>query len=634
VPILTAERLRMAYGHVALLEGADLRLEPGERVCLLGRNGAGKSTLLQVVSGEVAPDAGTVWRAPGLRVARLAQDVLLGGPRSVFDVVAEGLGSLGALVSDYHHAAVSVAADPAPERLARLGELQQRLERADGWRLEQRVELVLSRLALPADTPIDTLSGGLRRRVLLAQALASSPDLLLLDEPTNHLDIDAIAWLEEFLLGYAGTLLFVTHDRALVSRLATRIVELDRGRLTSWAGDYDAYRRRRQERLEAEQVDWERLDTKLAREEAWLRRGIKARRTRDEGRVRALVALREARAGRREHTGVVRMELDGADPSGKLVFALEDVSLRYGAQVVIDRCSTRILRGHRVGVIGPNGSGKSTFLRLLLGELAPSSGEVRRGANLHIAYYDQQREQLDPAATVFETVGEGRQTVVVGGRERHVAGYLSDFLFPRERMQSPVHALSGGERNRLLLARLLARPANVLVLDEPTNDLDVETLELLEDLLEEFDGTILLVSHDRVFLDNVVTSTLAFEPGGRVREYVGGWDDYRRQRTAEEQAAVPEKPTARARPQRERAPADAARLSYRDRQELEALPERIAELERERAVLEAEMGDAGFYLQGAQAMTSAVARAETVTQEIDRLYERWYELESRGSGAR
>ncbi len=529
VPLVALDHLHHAYGYLPLLDDVALQVEPGERVAIIGRNGAGKSTLLQILSGELAPDRGTVWREPGARVARLVQDVPLSTTASVFDVVAEGLGDLAGLVQAYHHAAVEVAHDHSARAMERLGALQHELEERDGWRLEQRVELVLSRLSLAADVVVDTLSGGWKRRVLLARALVAQPELLLLDEPTNHLDVEAIEWLEAFLLDYAGAVVFVTHDRAFLERLATRIVELDRGRLTSWAGDYATFVRKKEEWLANEGVQQEKFDKRLAQEEAWLRQGIKARRTRDEGRVKALMAMRVERAARREQPGRVRLDVSMADATGKMVFEAEDLRKGYGDRPVVADFSTRILRGDRVGLIGPNGAGKTTLLRLLVGELAPDAGEVRRGTNVQVAYFDQQREQLDPERTVVETLADGNDTVEVNGQRRHVHGYLQDFLFSPERARSPVKALSGGERNRLLLARLFTRPANVLVLDEPTNDLDLETLELLEAQLVAWPGTLLLVSHDRRFMDNVVTSTLAFEGDGRIGEFVGGYEDWRRQ---------------------------------------------------------------------------------------------------------
>ena len=525
-----------------LFENASLRVEPGERICLIGRNGSGKSTLLKLIAGEIPADGGSVWRAPRLRISRLEQDLpdthhepASPKPRSgkggTFDEVADGLGELGAIVAAYHHAAMDVAEGHA-EALARLGALQQDLEERDGWRLEQKVEIVVSRLALPADRPMRELSGGWRRRALLGKALVSEPDLLLLDEPTNHLDIDAIRWLEEYLRGYPGALLFVTHDRAFLSALATRIVELDRGALTSWPGSYANYVQKKEAALDAEARELDRLEKKLAREEAWLRQGVKARRTRNEGRVRALMELRARRAAHRDQGGSVRMGIDSGVQSGKLVFDAEHVTKAFGDRTIIRDCTQRIFRGDRVGLIGPNGSGKTTLLRLLVGELKPDAGTIARGSRLQIAYFDQQRAALDPEASVADSINDGNTTIVVNGESRHVIGYLEEFLFPRERATSPVKSLSGGERNRLMLARLFARPANLLVLDEPTNDLDIETLELLEERIGDFDGTVLLVSHDRVFLDHIVTSTLAFEGDGKVVEYVGGWEDYLRQSAA------------------------------------------------------------------------------------------------------
>ena len=504
--LLHLQRAALAFGHLPLFEGADLRIEAGERIALIGRNGSGKSSLLRVLSGALPPDSGVVWRTPSLRVSRLDQDVPGGIERTVFDEIADGLGVLGALVADYHHAAVRVAEQPHDaDALSALARLQQQLEREDGWRIEQKVELVISRLGLPADRKVSELSGGWRRRTLLAKALVWQPDVLLLDEPTNHLDIDAIRWLEEFLQQYSGAVLFVTHDRAFLSALATRIVELDRGRLTSWPGSYPTYLNSKAAAVDNEARDLERLDKKLAQEEAWLRQGVKARRTRNEGRVKALMKLRAERAARRAVVGEVRLGIDASESTGKLVFESENVSKSFGGLPVIRDYSQRIVRGDRVGLIGPNGSGKSTLLRLLVGEIQPDEGTIRHGTRLQIAYFDQQREQLDPDRTVADTINDGNSTVVVNGVPKHVMGYLADFLFPRERAQSPVRSLSGGERNRLLIARLFAKPANVLVLDEPTNDLDIETLELLEELVADFPGTVLLVSHDRVFLDRVVT---------------------------------------------------------------------------------------------------------------------------------
>jgi ATP-binding cassette subfamily F protein uup len=630
VPLLTLDRVVIAFGHLPLLDGVSLQVEPGERICLIGRNGSGKSTLLRIISGETPPDAGVVWRQPNTRAARLEQDVPLAADRPVFDVVADGLADLGDLVTAYHRAAVAVAEGGGGTALDTLGRLQHELEERDGWRLEQRVEMILNRLSLPPDAIVDTLSGGWKRRVLLARALVASPDLLLLDEPTNHLDIDAISWMEDFLADYAGAVVFVTHDRAFLQRLATRVIELDRGRLSSWPGTYEAFVRKKEEWLANEALQQAKFDKKLAEEEAWLRQGIKARRTRNEGRVRALMALREERAARREQAGTIRLQVETADPSGRLVFEAAGVSKGFGGTPVVSGFSTRVMRGDRIGLIGPNGAGKTTLLRLLLGDLPPDAGTVRQGANVQVAYYDQQREQLDPERTVFDTIGDGNDTVTANGRTRHVNAYLADFLFPPERARSPVKALSGGERNRLLLARLFTRPANVLVLDEPTNDLDIESLELLEAQLAEFPGTLLLVSHDRVFLDNAVTSTFVFEGDGRVAEYVGGYQDWLRQRP--QPAAPPPDPKSRqqTRPEREAAaPPARKRLTFNEQREYAALPARIEDLEAEARTLADSVAHPDFYKEGAEAIRRALARQQEVDGLLHAAYERWVDLESR-----
>ena len=607
MPLLTLDHVHHAFGHLPLLDDVSLQFEPRERVSIIGRNGAGKSTLLQIISGELQPDAGTVWQQPALRVARLVQDVPLTSTQSVFDVVASGLNGL------HGHD-------------------------ADDWRREHKVDLVLSRLDLDGEAKVDTLSGGWRRRVLLARALVAEPDVLLLDEPTNHLDIEAISWLENFLAEYRGAVVFVTHDRAFLQRLATRIVELDRGRLTSWPGDYATFLQKKEEWLANEAVQQEKFDKRLAQEEAWLRQGIKARRTRDEGRVRALLRMREERAQRRDVQGNVSMRIDKADSSGRMVFEAEHVRKAFGDRVVIGDFSTRIMRGDRVGLIGPNGAGKTTLLRLLLEQQTPDAGTIRHGSNVQIAYFDQQREQLDPEKTVFETVGDGNDTVTVNGQPRHVHGYLRDFLFGDERARSPVKALSGGERNRLLLARLFTRPANVLVMDEPTNDLDLETLELLEAQLVDWPGTLLLVSHDRVFLDNVVTSTVVFEGDGRVEEYVGGYADWLRQRRQAERAAsateAAKKSGAAAQAVTSAPSADSApkkKLSYKEQRELDALPQRIEVLESEHTELQARIASPEFYKEGAEAIATAMARVGSLEQELLQAYERWDDLEARRS---
>jgi ATP-binding cassette subfamily F protein uup len=610
---LTLDHVSMAFGHLPLLDEVVLQLDPRERVAVIGRNGTGKSTLLKILTGELAPDSGTVWRQPGLRLARLEQDVPLSANRTVFEVVAEG---------HTHH-----------------------LEADEEWVREHHVDLILSRLALPPDAIVDTLSGGWRRRVLLARALVGQPDVLLLDEPTNHLDIDAIIWLEDFLASYAGSVVFVTHDRTFLQRLATRIIELDRGQLTSWPGDYATYLRRKDEALANEAAEQERFDKKLAEEEVWLRQGIKARRTRNEGRVRALQAMRAERAERREQMGDVKMQVERADASGKLVFEMKHVFKSYDATPVVADFSTRIMRGDRIGLIGQNGAGKTTLLRILLGEIEPDRGEVRHGANVQIAYYDQQREQLDPDRTVFDTIGEGNDTVTANGRTRHVNAFLADFLFSKERAASPVKALSGGERNRLLLARLFTRPANVLVLDEPTNDLDLETLELLEEELATWPGTLLLVSHDRAFLDNVVTSTIVFEGDGAVQEYVGGYEDWLRQKGQRRSAGAKRErdasPARSAPPQSAAAVAsgvksaatgkthDRKKLSYKEQRELDALPAQIEALEIEQRDLQSRIASSSFYKSPKAEIETALARVDTLAKELGEAYARWHTLESR-----
>ena len=629
MPLLRLNKVSLAYGHRALLDQVDLDVHRGERVCLVGRNGEGKSSLMRVLGGEVQVDDGECWVRPGMRVAYLAQEVGMDSHDSVFDVVAAGLSDLGKLISDYHHAAKQLEQSDSPANLQRLSDLQQSLEAANGWQLEQRVETVLSRLQLDSDAEFHSLSGGWRRRVMLARALVCDPDVLLLDEPTNHLDIEAITWLEDFMVDFKGALLFVSHDRAFVRRLATRIIELDRGRLTSWPGSYDDYVRRKAEQLETEARHNALFDKKLSQEEAWIRQGIKARRTRNEGRVRALQAMREQYRQRRKRAGGARLALDDGEQSGKLVFEAENVSLAFAGTPVIRDLSTTILRGDRVGIIGPNGAGKSTLIKVLLGELPPDSGRVRRGTRQQVAYFDQQRDQLDTGKSVMDNVADGSQQVQVNGRDRHVASYLRDFLFPPQRLQSPVSTLSGGERNRLLLARLFARPANLLVMDEPTNDLDVETLELLEELLIDYQGTLLLVSHDRAFLDNVVTSTLVFEGDGVIGEYVGGYTDWynysksRLQKPAQKQRTAAEMLTPE-----KAATAKPKKLSYKQQRELDALPAQIEQLENEQASLQATIGAAGFYQQPHEQVSAVLQRLQAVEDELEQCFGRWEALES------
>ncbi|HUI47025.1 MAG TPA: ATP-binding cassette domain-containing protein [Nitrospirota bacterium] len=621
--LVSLQGVNVGFGGPLLLEGVDFSIDRGERVCLVGRNGTGKSTIMRLIAGDVKPDAGKIVYQQGVSITLLTQEVpqaLLG---SVFDVVSSSFGEQGKLLAEYHQVGVRLAHEHSEKLLARLEAIQHEFEASGGWRTQQRVETVLSRLQLSENAEFSELSGGLKRRVLLAKALAGEPDLLLLDEPTNHLDIDAIAWLEQFLLEFGGTLLFVTHDRALLQRLATRIVDLDRGRLMSWPGDYQTYLDRKQAALDAEAVENAKFDKKLASEEVWIRQGVKARRTRNEGRVRALKALRRIRSERREVTGAARMQMQEAERTGKLVIEANNVSLSYDDRPVIRDFSTTIMRGDKVGIIGPNGSGKTTLLKLLLGELKPQAGTVKLGTNLEVAYLDQHRAQLDDEKTVQDNVANGSDYVTVGGQRRHVIGYLGDFLFAPVRARSPVKVLSGGERNRLLLAKLFTKPSNVLVLDEPTNDLDIETLDLLEELLMDYPGTVLLVSHDREFINNVVTSTLALEGEGRVNEYVGGYDDWIRRRGAGIPAA-PAKQKTQPRPEKEKP----RKLSFKEQRELEILPQRIEELEKEQQQIHDSMADPAFYRKSGAKVSEFKARLDVVEKALAEAYKRWEELEA------
>ncbi|ALP51951.1 ABC transporter ATP-binding protein [Candidatus Tenderia electrophaga] len=624
--LITLRNVVVSFGGAPLLDGVDVQIERGERVCLVGRNGAGKSTLMQVLAGLITPDDGQIEQEQGLKVARLTQEVPHDMHGAIYDVVAAGLGQQGELLSRYHQAVQRLATDHSDAAMADLERVQHRLEAAGGWEMSQQVDTTLSRLQLNADAEFAELSGGLKRRVLLARALVDNPDLLLLDEPTNHLDIAAINWLEEFFLNYRGTLLFVTHDRMLLQKLATRIIDLDRGRVTSWPGDYATYLQRKQEMLEAEETANALFDKKLAQEEVWIRQGIKARRTRNEGRVRALKALRDARAQRRERQGTANIQTQAAESSGKIVIEVEGVSQRYGERDILRGFSTTILRGDKIGIIGPNGAGKTTLLKILLGQLEPQQGRVKVGTKLEVAYFDQHRAQLDQDKTVIDNISDGRSEVTINGKPRHIISYLQDFLFAPERSRQPVRSLSGGERNRLLLAKLFTKPANVLVLDEPTNDLDVETLELLEELLIDYQGTVLLVSHDREFINNVVTGTLVFEGDGVVNEYVGGYDDWLRQRNSDlpQPVARKDKPKQGTKPK----PKPAKKLSYKDQRELDLLPQQIETLENELVQIQQSLADPDLYQQQPDKAHELDARMKALEAELSHCYARWEALEA------
>jgi ATP-binding cassette subfamily F protein uup len=630
MPLLTLQQVSLAYGHVPLLDHVDLNVEAGDKIALIGRNGTGKSSLMRVVAGEARADDGEVWLRPELRLAYVPQEPPLAADKSVFDTAAQGLGAAQAMLSEYEAVAHALEATHDEALLKRLEQLGGQLEAHDGWRLKSRVDTVLSRLRLPAHARIGELSGGQKKRVALARALVLEPELMLLDEPTNHLDIDAIRWLEELLGAFEGALLFVTHDRAFLDRVANQIVELDRGRLTAYPGRYAAYRERKSVQLATEQTVNEKFDKLLAQEEAWIRRGVEARRTREQWRIRRLDDLRLQRAARRERFGTAALALDAGERSGQLVAELEHVSKGFAGKSVVRDFSCRIQRGDKVGLIGPNGAGKTTLLKLILGEVEPDSGSVRLGSRLQVAYYDQFRAQLDEEATVLDTVGQGSDYVEVGGERKHVMSYLGDFLFPPQRVRSPVKSLSGGERNRLLLARLFTRPANLLVLDEPTNDLDIETLELLEELLQTYSGTVLLVSHDRAFLDNVVTQVIAWDGDARWVENPGGYQEWARVLAAREAAAEPSLATPPEAAKRETArPARAARLSYKETQELGTLPARIEALEREQAEVERRLADPDLYRSDPEEVKRVQARYARIEEELMQALERWTALDEK-----
>ena len=639
--LIKLDAVSLAFGNQIILDAADLQIEAGERVALVGMNGAGKSTLMKLINGTQHQDSGVIWKAPSARIADLPQMLPAADDRKVWDVVTAGLSDVLALRNQYDQ--LTQRHDDAAMR--ELEELQQRLEAVDGWHLEQQVQSVIDRLGLPADKTMAELSGGWRRRAALGAALVQKPDMLLLDEPTNHLDIETIEWMEQMLMDFRGGLLFISHDRALVEKLATVIVELDRGRLTRFPGSYSRYLEQKQLLLEEEARHQAEFDKKLAQEERWIRQGIKARRTRNEGRVRALESMRRERAARRERQGSAKFGLEQANQSGKLVAELEAVSLSLGGAALIRDLDLRVQRGDRIGLIGPNGIGKSTLLKVLLGDLQPDTGQVRQGTKIEVAYFDQMRDQLDLERSVIDNVSGGREFIEINGRNRHIISYLGDFLFSAERARTPVKALSGGECNRVLLARLFSKPANMLVLDEPTNDLDIETLELLEDILLEYDGTLLLVSHDRAFLDNVVTSTLVFEGDGRISEYVGGYQDWLRQRPSEPvvnkrsqnapasgSSVIDSSAVAAVQSDEGRKNKAPKKLSYKLQRELDALPAELEAAEAELEALAAETAAADFYQQDHTHVTARLALLHEQERKLEALMERWVELEAMQAG--
>ncbi|CCO22392.1 ATP-binding cassette domain-containing protein [Maridesulfovibrio hydrothermalis] len=629
--LMSVNDLSMSFGGPLLLNKISFQVERGQRICIVGRNGEGKSTLLRLMSGDLVPDSGNIASKKGVTVARLSQKVPEVLEGSVFEVVASGLGELGSALTRYHAVSLEVANGGD---VAKLSEVEDVMERHGGWEAMTTIEMVISRLSLSPEMRFEKLSGGLKRRALLARALASKPDILLLDEPTNHLDIDSIAWLEEFIVKNIKTLIFITHDRMFLRRIATRIIELDRGNLADWSCDYDTFLKRKEDLLAAEEKNWSEFDKKLAREETWIRQGIKARRTRNEGRVRALKKLREERKLRRERTGKANIEIQNAARSGKIVAETINASFSWDGVPVFKNLNATITRGDRIGIIGPNGAGKTTLIQVLLGNLKPESGQVKLGTKLEVSYFDQHREQLDPQKSVRDSVADGNDTVTINGRDKHIMGYLKDFLFAPERANSPVSVLSGGERNRLLLARLFTRPSNLLVMDEPTNDLDAETLELLEDRIMEYPGTVIIVSHDRMFLNNVVTGTIAFEGNAEVREYVGGYDDWIRQRPQGEEKVKPKLTKVKAsKPPVQQTP---QKLSYKEQREYDGLkaelvelPVKIEELETAIEKIQMLMVDSDFYRKSAQEMAATQAKLEALESEHETTFERWEEVEAK-----
>ena len=632
MPYITLDKAALAFGHVALLDHVDFQLDEGERVGLIGRNGGGKSSLLKILAGEAKLDDGILWRQPTARICYVSQEPVLDANATVYDEVARGLGALYKLITDYHHLSHQLGEPDADyeKLLEEMQPLQTALEAQNGWAVQARIETAIQKLELDPEALIGSLSGGVRKRVALAQALVAEPEVLILDEPTNHLDFASIEWLEGLLTSFRGSVLLVTHDRKFLDNVSTRIVELDRGQLASFPGNFAAYQKIKERMLADEAVVNAKFDKVLAQEEVWIRQGVKARRVRNEGRVLRLEKLRLERAARREKVGKVEMNLDKGDRSGKLVAELENVSKSFGTRKVINDFSCRIQRGDKIGLLGPNGAGKSTLLKIILGEQAPDSGTVNLGTKLSVAYFDQLRAQLDDNATLADTISQGSDFIEIGGQKKHVISYLGDFLFAPERARSPVKSLSGGERNRLLLARLFTRPANVLVLDEPTNDLDIETLELLEEMLAQYDGTLFLVSHDRAFLDNVVTQVIAFEGDGKLMEYVGGYEDWVRVKKfeANQKSAAPvqAKPAAKAEPVKAKS---STKLSFKEQKELDEMPQRIEVLEREQEDIVAALGSGALYRDNPAHAKQLQQRASEIEEELLNLMTRWEALENR-----
>jgi len=633
--LIQLKEVTLAYGTKPLLDHAQLQVNTNDRISIIGRNGEGKSTLLKVLLGLQLPDSGEIIRKQNLVISQLPQEVPADSEGTIFAMVTHGLGDMSELLVRYEDLTHEIADNYSEKAMSQLENVQHELEARDGWSAYQQVESILSKMDLDGQKDFNGLSGGMKRRVLIAQALVSTPDILLLDEPTNHLDIEAILWLEDFLKDYQGCLIFITHDRSFLKSIANRIIELDRGKLTEWSGDYDIYLEQKQHALEIEETENAKFDKKLAAEEVWIRQGIKARRTRNEGRVRALKALRSERGERRNQLGNAKLQSNDANKSGKLILEAENIHVELDNKVIIDDFSTTIWRGDKIGIIGPNGCGKSTLLKSFIGKLTPQKGSITLGTKLEVAYFDQLRDALDETLSVRENIGEGSDQVIVNGQPKHVIGYLQDFLFTPARAQQPVSALSGGEKNRLLLAKLFTRPANLFILDEPTNDLDAETLDLLEELLSNYKGTLLLVSHDRSFLNNVVTSTIVFEGEGKISEYVGGYDDWQHQiKNIANQAKTPNNTTTKqtSKPNQTKQPEKAKdKISYKDKRELEALPKKISALENEIEALQADMTKSEFYQQDQPTIAKTNDKLSQLNKELEIIYARWEALEDLNS---